>query len=151
MMWSHVKHCFDWDGSLRDIYITPATLDDWRVAYRLFRSMEGTKFYVGHEPSEFPDDVSEIFVIRAECSPMLYVKMGSVTFVFHFFTEKEIECDIDSRSVQSQSDLDALLAFMKMMGDAIGKQVILTAENCREIVMIRYEPGDGNFSYMDDV
>ena len=78
---------------------------------------------------------------------MLSVKLGAVTAVFHFFTEEEIECDIDPREIKSQVELDALLAFMKMIGDSVGKQAILTPENFRESAIFLYDPNTQTLTY----
>jgi hypothetical protein len=65
--------------------------------------------------------------------------------VFHFFSEGEIECDIDPREVTSQADLDAVLSLMRQLGDATKKQVILTYENCSNSPLLSYLPTTQEF------
>lgn len=36
--WKAVAHEFEWDGSLRDIYVQQATLEDWQAVLDTIRS-----------------------------------------------------------------------------------------------------------------
>jgi len=147
--WSQVERDFDWDGSLRDIYVRPAALEDWSVVCRVLKKLPGVEFRLDGEPAPFPEDIARVFAMRSVESPVLSVKLGAVTAVFHFFTEDEVECDIDPREVKSQIELDAVLAFLKKIGDAVAKPVVLTPENCPESEIVRYEPNLQTFRYAD--
>ena len=41
--WSEVKPEFDWDGSLRDIYILATTVNDWRAIYTVLKQFPHTE------------------------------------------------------------------------------------------------------------
>ena len=147
--WSKIERDFEWDGSLRDIYIRPATLEDWRAVFRIVKVIPTAEFRIDGELEAMPQEVDEAFGMRARKHPTLSVKAGGVTIVFHFFTEEEVECDIDPREVKSQSDLDAVLAFIKMIGDAAGNPVLLTPENLPGSEILRYEPSSQRFRYAE--
>ena len=143
--WDAVKEEFAWDGSLRDIYIAPATVDDWAAIWPLLREYPLAEFSVDSQKQPAPATVQEVFALRAFGNPMLRLKAGSVRIVFHFFSTGEIECDIDPREIKSQPDLDALLAFVQQMGDKTGKGAIITPENSREEPFITYDPQTQDF------
>jgi hypothetical protein len=147
--WSQVERDFDWNGSLHDIYVRPATLQDWSVICRVLKKLPGVEFRLDSELTPYPEDIAHVFALRSKKSPMLSVRLGAVTAVFHFFTEEEVECDIDPRSVKSQIELDEVLAFLKLIGDAVAKPVMLTPENCPESEIVRYEPSSQKFRYTE--
>jgi hypothetical protein len=64
-----------------------------------------------------------------------------------FFTVEEIEFDIDPREVKGQQELNALFGFMRCLAQATDKEVVLTAENMREIVIFRASPGNAAIEY----
>jgi hypothetical protein len=145
--WSKVESDFEWDGSLRDIYVRSATLEDWRAVYRVLKTSPEVAFRFDGEQVAVPADISDVFAMRGKKSPMLSLKVGSVTVVCHFFTEEEVEFDIDPREVRSQADLDAVLAFLKKIGDSVRKPVLLTPENAPQSEILRYEPASQHFMY----
>lgn len=138
--WEECKVDFKADGSLRDIYITPATIEDWRALYPLLKCSSGAEFTVDGDTEPLPTSVDQVFAIRLSASPMLRIKAGRVAVVFHFFSDDEIECDISPSEVRSQSELDGLLGFVGKIGDATQKQVFITQENRRNRPFISYNP-----------
>jgi hypothetical protein len=145
--WSTCKEDFRGDGSLRDIYITPATLADWRVVYPLLRAFLGVEYLVDGAAQPTPDLVEQIFEVRRVTSPILRFRVGSALVVFHFFTLEEIECDFVPNEITSQADLDALLAFVRQLGDAARKRVVITPENRCDEPFISYAPESREFEY----
>jgi hypothetical protein len=101
----------------------------------------GAEFFVDGRPTDAPISVEEVFRLRALASPMLRVRVGDMLLVFHFFSECEIECDLDPREVNGQADLDALLGFVREIGDLTGKKAIVTPENGSDVPFIEYDPG----------
>src|SRR4051812_30292684 len=113
--WDTCKEDFRGDGSLRDIYITPSTLADWRALYPVLRGYPGVEYSVDGVSRTPPDSVEQAFAVRQSASPMLRFRVGQVLVVFHFFSEDEIECDFVPNEITSQADLDALLAFVRRL------------------------------------
>jgi hypothetical protein len=143
MRWETCREDFLWDG-LRDIYITPVTLAEWQIVYSTVLSREA-KYSVDGVAQPAPARVAEVFETRESAAPLLSIRAGRTTVVFHFFSESEIDCDIDPRKVTSQADLDALLTFMSQLGDSIQKPVNLTYENCPNDPILSYDPGTQDF------
>jgi hypothetical protein len=105
------------------------------------------EFQVDGVAQPFPASVEEVFAIREQASPLLQFSVGTILVMCHFFTPDEIEFDIDARDVRSQLDLDTLLNFLRMVGDAVKKPVSLTPENVPECAVINYDPQSGKFGY----
>ena len=145
--WQIVKDDFRSDGALRDIYVTPATLDDWRAVYSVIRSRPDVHFEVDGLALPPPVTVDEIFAARMSHNPWLRFSLGQIQIVFHFFSEDEIECDFCPHEVDSQERLDMLLGFVEEIGRATGKRVLITPENCTQHPIISYEVEQGRFQY----
>ena len=145
--WETCKDDFRWDGGLRDIYITPATLGDWRVLYPLLRDYSGVVYSVDGIALPPPASVEQVFAIRPSGSPMLRVEVGRMFIVFHFFSDEEIECDIEPRQITSQVELDLLCGFVRLLGDTTNKRVVITPENLRDEPFISYSPEIKKFQH----
>jgi len=143
--WDTCKKDFQNDGSLRDIYITPATLADWRAIYPLLHANPGVEYSVDGIVQSPPDSVEQIFAVRPAGSPTLRFHVGQTLVVFHFFWDEEIECDFYPKDISSQVDLEVLLAFIRRLGDATCKRVIITPESFREHPFITYDPAKKEF------
>jgi len=148
IFWHTCKENFRTDGSLRDIYITPATLADWRAVYPVLRSFPVVEYSVDGVTQPVPASVEQVFGVRRFANPMLRVRVGATLVVFHFFTDEEIECDFLPNEIRSQVDLDALLAFVRRIGDATRKRVVITPENTREKPFITYHPTSAEFEQL---
>jgi len=145
--WETCKEDFRWDGSLRDIYISPATLGDWQTLYPHLRDVLGVEYSVDGVVQSPPSTVEQVFAVRPSSHPMLRLRVGRTLVVFHFFSYDEIECDVDPREISSQSDLSELLGFVRHLGDLTHKRVVVTPENVRAKPFISYEPDSGDFQY----
>ena len=145
--WEKCKNVFQPDGSLRDICITPATINDWRSLYPFLCSCPTVEYFVDGIAQTPPSTTEKVFSTRSTASPMLRLKIGSTLFVFHFFSKDEIECDFMPQEITSQSDLNSLLGFIRQLGDKVGKPVLLTPENLHESPLISYFPENGTFLY----
>ncbi len=143
--WDQCKDDFMWDGSWRDIYITPASIDDWKAIYQFLRNRPDLEFFMIDGPDKAPEEIDLSFF--SESRPILSFRAGSVSVVFRFFTPDEIECDLDPREVKSQENLDSLLGFLGRLGDLTQKRAVLTPENMSDVPIISYEPASGNFLY----
>ncbi len=145
--WDKCKDDFQWDGSLRGIYVTPASLGDWKALYSILCSYPNVEYFVDGVAQPPPADVEQVFAVWASANPMLRIRVGESVVIFHFFARDEIECDIDPREITSQADLDSLLGFVRQMGDVTRKPVAVTPENLPERPIITYEPEKGEFRY----
>src|ERR1700682_724912 len=148
LAWDTVRNEFDFDGSWRDIYVFRTDMADWQRMLDAIRAAGYTLVYFrDNQPTELPGDASQAFALTGECDRLLSVWFANVQANCHFFTDEEIEFDIDPREVKGQQQLDALLGFMHCLAEAVGKETVLTAENCPEAVVFRVRPGKGTIEY----
>jgi hypothetical protein len=143
--WERCKEDFEWDGSWRDIYITPASLNDWSVIFPFLRIQPEFEFFTESGERIIPENIEASFF--TESRPTLRFRVGGILVVFHFFTPDEIECDIDPREVTDQTSFDALLEFIRQLGNLTRKRAVLTPENLPDEPIISYTPESGDFQY----
>jgi hypothetical protein len=143
LKWDAVRGEFDLDdGSWRDIYVFDTKMADWQQMLDSLRaSPYQVQYFRNREPAELPNAAAEAFPLPDECDRMLSVTFSGVLANCHFFTEDEIEFDIDPREVKGQAELDALFGFMHLLADSVGKEAVLSPENFRQVVIFRVRPG----------
>ena len=149
MKWNKISSDFEPDGSYRDIYIHKATLDDWQAVIDAVRKeMPSFTFKTGGEQAEMPEDVSNLFNHgEGDFRSSLYIAFGTGTLNCHFFTEEEVEFDLDPRDMDAEL-LPPLIEFMTLLGTTVGKPVSLTHENMPEAEIMRYAPTTGRVDYV---
>ena len=142
LAWEAVRKEFEFDGSWRDIYVFQTEMSDWQ---HMLNAVQQSKYQVEYfcdgQLTEFSFDVVDAFPLEGECARLLSVTFEKVLANCHFFCSGEIEFDIDPREVKGQTELDALFDFMRMLADAVGKEVVLTPENFRDAIIFRIRPG----------
>jgi hypothetical protein len=142
--WSGVAAAFEPDGALRDVYVHGATLADWQAVLDHVRThYPPLDFSVGGDPAALPAAVAEIFPLWERAAPLLYFHVGGIGVACHFFTPDEVEFDLRPEEVTEQARLDALVDFVRGVGDATGKPVAVTIENWPEALILRYDPATG--------
>ena len=78
--------------------------------------------------------------------PLLDLNVEGIHVICHFFTPDEIEFDIDTRDVKGDSEIAALQEFMRRLGCAVGRPVLLTPGNMHALPAIVYSPADDSFT-----
>ena len=141
MKWKQCKKVFDFDGSWRDIYVLNADRDDWnKLLESLPNSAYEIMFWIDGKVAEPIKTIQEALEIRNHASPLMRINASGLHIACYFFTDEEIEFDIDPREVNNQQDLDKVISFMFFSGDLLQKKVILTPENISSLVMIEFNP-----------
>jgi hypothetical protein len=152
--WQEAKAAFDWDGSLRDIYIVDTDRGDWeRLLAFLGSSRWPWRFTIGGEPAQLPADVATLLSDQGPASeyqnsPLLSLDVAGVTLHCHFFWPKEIEFDLDPRQVVSAESLSAVLDFMATLGRRLDRPVVLTPENLPQRPYFRFDPDRQSIIYV---
>jgi hypothetical protein len=142
IVWNTVRDEFAFDGSCRDIYVFGTTIADWQRMLDAIRSAGyRLTYFRADQPIEMPRNAEDAFPLLDERDRRLSVWFADVLANCHFFAVEEIEFDIDPRDVKGQQELNALFGFMRCLALATDKEVVLTAENMREIVVFRVSPG----------
>jgi hypothetical protein len=150
MEWGLVEKDFEsCDGALCDIYVQNATVDDWQaVIDSLRRTQFKLELLLDGQIVELPRDVSKLLFRHPSAScPSMYVHMASTTLNCHFFTHEEIEFDLDPRDMRPEL-LPGILEFLKLLGRATNKPVILAVENSPEAAIMRFEPAKADVEYV---
>lgn len=140
--WERYKDAFAWDGSLRDLYVRGTNEHDWQAMLTFLRSSAcALRFSVDGEPRPLPGRVADIFALDANpLGTALSVDGDHLALMCHFFAPDEIEFDLDPRAIDSQAQYSRLLGFIRALGHAVGKAVILTPENEPDYPYVRYDP-----------
>jgi hypothetical protein len=148
--WETVAREFAFDGSWRDIYVFDAGVEGWQsVLDRLRQARYELVYRDAGEVRELPAVAADAFPADGRADRTLSVKFEGVLAYAHFFTPDEIEFDVDPGAIGGQKQLDALLAFMRLLSDATNRDAVLTPENCREIVVFRTRPNQSAVEYRE--
>ena len=151
MDWQQVAAEFEWDGSLRDLYVLDTDAAVWQEALDFLRAAGYPLTYSEDSvETELPTEVAVILRRRLEKHTMLSVDVQGIHIACHFFYAGEIEFDIDPREVSDEARFGHLCEFIRGVGKRLGRSVILTPEMCggrEDEAIIRYLPADDRFVY----
>jgi hypothetical protein len=124
--WNTFAPEFYRDGSLRDIYVFNALLDDWTKAARFIVDRGyATRFSGAWTQSSFPSDIGTLFPEgRKDELTLLSVDVFGVSINCHFFSADEIEFDLNPVEISGPDNLAAVFDFMSGLANAVGKDVV---------------------------
>lgn len=149
IFWQSISQEFKPDGSLRDIYVSPATPSDWQYLLDFLKQHGAEVSYsIDGTPSLIPSTVVEIFATRPNASPLLEFSIQGIRYLAFFFDENQIELTFDERDIKNQTELDVLMAFLQSVGDLLLKPVSVTPENLLDEAFLVYEPASREFRYI---
>ena len=141
--WDRVRGEFYRDGSWRDIYVLGTSMGHWQRALDALRSSSfRMRYFRDGVESPLPSNVAEAFPEPGHADRLLSVDLDGPIANAHFFTESEIEFDLDPSEVHGQRELEALVRFMRLLANATGCEVILTPENQEHVRILRVRPND---------
>jgi hypothetical protein len=148
--WARVARDFEWDGSLRDLYVRGATIEDWQAIIDAIRARYAPLvFRAGDTLGKLPERVAEIFPHWATGqTPYLQFAINGVDLGCHFFTPQEVEFSLDPRQIVSSKQLDVVLGFLSDLARITGKEALLTPENSLETPIFRAAPATGVIQYV---
>jgi len=149
MDWLRIAPAFKPDGFLRDIYIFDTSLMDWeRVWEILLADPHRLSFSVDGEITAPPADAAEVFRLGQAHSVCASLALGKQRLNCHFFTEEEVEFDLDPRDVRGPSEAERLEQFLAELGRTTAKEVRLTPESGRHLIIARFDPAVGQVEWM---
>jgi len=141
MEWQQVAPGFEPDGALRDIYVFGTDLSDWQRVWEVLRTWDPLPdLTIAGQTANMPEKVQDIFNVVQERGARLSVNVSGAILNCFFFGDDEIEFDLVPDEVSGPTEFEGLARFMSMLGRATGKSVVMTTENAREAVILRYEP-----------
>lgn len=125
--------------TLRDIYILDTTPSDWDTVLNALRSSEyGLEYLIDSNTEELPNSTSKIF--NNDSATTLKVKHDNIHINSHFFSEDEIDFDMDPRDIVAYEQIDDIIDFMKFISNAVNKESILTPEMDQSFVLVKVFP-----------
>lgn len=145
--WSDVNWIFEPEGSLRDIYIKNVRAEDWIVLIDHLNQNYVVKFG-SYGENKIINKIDKEYILQyfSDQTAEMETKSASI-FIdkiminLHFFSDEEIEFDIDPKEINSNSDLEAIIQFMNNMSQILKKEVILTGEGENEYPLITVDYG----------
>jgi hypothetical protein len=141
MEWRQIAPDFAFDGSWRDIYVLAATLSDRQLVLDMLRRFEPPPTYsLDGITTALPDRIEDVFKSRASATALLSFSVGQIALNCHFFGKNEIEFDLDPREVDDADRFEALVGFLRRLGELTDKTVLLTPENHQQSPILRYSP-----------
>ncbi len=146
--WKLYEREFSWDGSWRDFYVLNTSTSHWQRFIDFLRTGRyAYGFTLSGEPASLPPDAATIFAAWANDGPLLSIDVGGVVLNCHFFTEQEIEFDLDPRTVTEQSKAEAIFAFMEALARVLEQPVRMTPENSETTPIFEFNPATGELVY----
>lgn len=128
------------DGSLRDIYVFGTDIHDWRKWVDLVNEKYNVAFYDARtELTKNKIDFGTIEACWAQKDRewiTATIKLGTVHIKCHFFTDSEIENDIDPRELKSLDDHLKVLSYLRDISVMLDKEVFVTTENTEDDKLI---------------
>ena len=110
--WTTIAGFFEPDGSLRDVYVHPATPGAWRTLRPYLRSQYSPVFFtLDGIPAFEPELLDNPFSAKPHHKPRLNFRVGGIDIACHFFSDVEIEFDFLPQEVTGSNELRALRRF----------------------------------------
>jgi len=141
MNWLAIKEeIYYRDGSWRDIYVLDTTWEDWRDWILLVNKTYEVTFYNGltqqMEIGINTEAVHSYLTGKTDLTNSATIKLGAISIKCYFFTDEEIEIDIDPREIVSIEDHNRLIDYMTTVSICLNKSVIMTAESSQDTIYI---------------
>jgi hypothetical protein len=117
-------------GSLPDVVVPDASVEDWQSVLDLVR-VSGWKFQYSEGETVLPVPRAEAVLSRpadAECPELRVWPAADVLAIFRFWAVEEIDFDVDLRELQGQERLDVFCGFLRVVGRRLGKPVLMASE-----------------------
>lgn len=134
LSWEQLQqYLYEVDGSWRDIYVLDASRADWKIWAEVVNANCQVEFfdsdYISHSQIDFA--TLETYWDSHGQDNMLsaHFFVGELLINCRFFRDDEVENDIDPSKIASYAVHQQLLDFLTRLSQALGKEVVLTAEN----------------------
>ena len=137
--WPQSAGHFEPDGSLRDIYVNDVGLPEWEAAFRFLCTCGNARFTVDGADVPLPGSAEAALAMQSTCVPLLTVETEGISYCCHFISPGEIELDLLPQDINSGARVEALQSFVRGLGQATRRDVVVTHENQRNLWIVRYE------------
>ncbi|MET8717854.1 hypothetical protein ABZV52_32400 [Streptomyces sp. NPDC004735] len=132
LLWDDVKRFFDPDlmGSLPDVRVPDASVDDWQAVLDLVVEKRW-KYQYSEGETVLPVPRAKSVLSRsadAESPDLRVWPAAEVLAIFRFHADDEVDFDVDLRELQGQDRLDVFCGFLREIGRRLGKPVLMDPE-----------------------
>ncbi|CAL9375764.1 hypothetical protein SUDANB95_00952 [Actinosynnema sp. ALI-1.44] len=123
------------DGALRDVCVLDTGVEDWRNVISALPfdawevSFESTIEAAGLRSADGVTRLLETIFFSDDASARMAIGVGGVWFFCYFFELEEIEFTFDPQDIVDEASFGSLTAFMRWLGEACGKRVVMTMES----------------------
>ncbi|ARV08293.1 hypothetical protein BTO05_01045 [Winogradskyella sp. PC-19] len=144
MNWKELNNdIYFWDGSWRDIFIPDTDRNDWKIFVDFINERFDIKWFNENtqktETKINFDRLIEFWDKKIDWNNTANIYLDNIQINTHFFTEDEIECDIDPREFNGINDHEKLMEFLTELSNRLNKRIKITPENCPEIELVGIE------------
>jgi hypothetical protein len=131
LLWEDVERRFVPDGSLPDVFVPGATARDWQAVLDLVaESGWECEYFEGATPLPVPSAEAVLARPAGAERPALHVwPTADMLAIFRFYSDEEIDFDVDLRELQGQERLDVFCDFLRSIGRRLGKPVLMYPES----------------------
>lgn len=138
------------DGSLRDIYILSTKLEDWQLFLDFIKEEKWkVEFYKDSQRTNYIGfNAAELFIKKKNYVTKMTVILEGLSVNCHFFSEDEIELDIDPVEVNSISRAESIFYFMVELANRLNREVRITPENLPNHSLVRCRPKTSTIEYV---
>lgn len=142
MDWTELKQkIYYCDGSLRDIYILQTSNEDDKKWTDYVNKNYLIQWFNGIKQTN--ENIIDFEVVKGYLNGKHDLCSSASIFIDkiqtnnHFFSDKEIENDIDPRDINNIQDHEKIIKYMSELSNLLDKTVILTPESEQETILIK--------------
>ena len=151
MNWTELKkEIYYWDGSWRDIYVLQTGIEDNKKWTDYVNEKYRIEWFNGLTQAEETiinfDVIKEYWNGNHDLCSTAKIFIDKIQINNHFFSETEIENDIDPREINSIQDHERVVKYMTDLSCLLDKPVILTPENDQEIILMKISKTEVKYS-----
>jgi len=140
------------DGSnatfLCELHVLGTSMADWQRVLDVVtdRTDWSVEYSEDGRAKDIPEQAELIFERRQKVSALLRIVPEALSIHAHFFCTDAVEFDVSARHVNTQSRLDELLGFARIVGRAVNRQVLVTGERGPVRPFLIYDPGPDDWA-----
>ncbi|MFF2878363.1 hypothetical protein ACFVR2_18790 [Gottfriedia sp. NPDC057991] len=133
------------DGSFRDIYVLNVNLTEWQKCLDWIRtSTMDIVFYKDGEVTVYEE--TDVAYFLKDYGKLMAIHINGVQINCHFWSEDQIEFDVEPKEVKSITQAIGVFDFMRNLSKILGKESILTWENMPDWRLVTVKK-DGTFLF----
>jgi hypothetical protein len=154
LTWEELRaNLYEIDGSYRSIYVLGATREDWHQWMTYVNQHYPVRWSAEDHVDDQPFEAIDLAYIERRWDAgdhgiftLGSVFLGPVKLNCHFWSDTEIEQDLDPSEFRSLEDHHRLLAYLVAISQTLRKEIIVTAEKYPKAIYLRVNGIDLQFS-----